>query len=1551
MASGLREIFGMATTASFLRAGVLNISNTKIQGICLGMCQAFGLTETDGNSLYFFMKENANLGQTNGFGVSSYYANFEANVAAVINGYYPLQSQGNRDVLTVAVHGVIFSYALNTSINIETIVTLIGKTLQYVSEEANGSQVTRVENKIIIHPFTASVVLSLIGYPYSSVVADISLSAKTDQAPLVNYNWYDTNRLLAGPNLQTMKDVENQYYYISGQLLYQSIEADWPICITDTVIITTDDGPKTISYIRNTPCISPDTYVGPPTGTKFFRVFNDGPASSGDFSSEVKEAYQHFDRNILPKTDWQSNATSLTDTLGNVIFNGDTFTDTNGRYNIPQEYINAPDSLDCVSTYQRMHIGDNAPRRIALRDGFGKCTGSILKTVTGFKYVSLEVGPETWDQNLYYFRANPDMATGNVFKRSLNLDSNPYLATSVDGVYLPYTVEFSPYKEKWYIGPPQLNGASSLPTLGFYQKFDNTTFNDFMKVVLFPGISQAVGNTEEETSRSYVLSETPLLTGEQFQHFSYKNPSGTRVEFKETISSNLTGKDEIYHKFFAMGDAMEGKYSIVTTQEENAGFFYTGFAAYEGTTVVNLTSLVDSYSSFILGSPIKNFKYIKGFEHPLGDLSVRKQFGLNNSGDKIAYYYLDNRVLPQGVTLTPSTWQWFAPLPTDLDAKYNRVYSEQRVENYLPRYSHGPFSVEDRNFLYPHAFSADRQEIGKLHGFPNKLNFDLEIREETVKEIYCTYTITPEGLITTNPKFKPVLRTKNDVVDTTTITPMMFNIFVPNDPSYLSTYDFKKWQIGKDFTSIAGLDGVDNNWAPTVSGIIPSGRNNELYKRSIFLYGFDNGNLFQQGIKKTGDGSFFSKIFTGFGPTDFVNQYREKPMAVGLYHGYKSFSQNVTLGYTPPIFNLGSGKMAVTESLLEAFPVMNTFQTYRVETFTGVRKTIETGKDPLFFEFVGGRRGGPTAEAEGGYHSQGFIGDRWNGMSYEYYGTDVYTCFFNVTSIAKFYYRRPNIDSYVSAFNTSTSGTNLWIRGLTYNPVVHNQFSPTFKQNRTYPYTIGEATGTLTTQFITDRLQFNLSQYFPMKAGTGWYYPTGLVIGPFDRDVELGVAAPNQIVGTTELYVNGSQLTRLQYVNSCVDDYIRAISINTGIIPNEWGRNPDYTILATIFSGKSVTINVLSSGIEGYDVPTGVGLQPSGFLSIRAYNANYASSMDTNLHSGESSWLDPFLYTNNGLEKRFDLPHSNLDGLAGTREFITYSQSGKLYPVPEIDMTGMATIDTYGNLIYQSTDTVEQYWKNKARTLGKSITISGWREGSRLAITIKNFKKSFDTIPYQAYRLVIPSGECVVSGEMGYLAQADNTIFSEGFHLVNITQNDPTTGVYNPEYLSDVILRVPNLQTGLSGTVVKAPSVLKQRQKISGIVDGQSYDRLLTESPYNYNKLRWPAMSDLVTLNPGETIEEMPPDDGSTFTVSNIIYSASQGQLLPNGSRNPNIDKTFGTLEIYQMYDSIATDALVNSGKCLTSFRGPSIYLRQSEMSGALVPLGTSLSMIGVGLV
>ena len=87
-------------------------------------------------------------------------------------------------------------------------------------------------------------------------------------------------------------------------------------------------------------------------------------------------------------------------------------------------------------------------------------------------------------------------------------------------------------------------------------------------------------------------------------------------------------------------------------------------------------------------------------------------------------------------------------------------------------------------------------------------------------------------------------------------------------------------------------------------------------------------------------------------------------------------------------------------------------------------------------------------------------------------------------------------------------------------------------------------------------------------------------------------------------------------------------------------------------------------------------------------------------------------------------------------------------------------------------------------------------------------------------------GNRIISGEMGYFAQADNSVFSDGFPSWTSLKMTLRQRCRTHSSFLDVIQRVPSFN-GPSGLRL-APSVMKQR-KTFRIADGQEYNYLLSD--------------------------------------------------------------------------------------------------------------------------
>jgi hypothetical protein len=1453
---------------------------------------------------------------------------------------------------------MLFAYTLNSCITLYEFQKLIGNTLAAVANAVIGSSPFESVDKVVITPFSSTTLLkSLMEYDYSLVIADLNRYPKQYDAQIANYNWFDLAKVLHGPDLQRMKDVESQYYYISGALQYKSMIGEVESCIEDVVTIDTWSGAATFSYVRNAPCREQDSYVGPVDYVKFYRVFNDGPPSSGYFDTGVTDFYVKNDKAQLETGEYITNSHSLFDTSG-VLITADVFTDGNGRYDLINngDYLNQPLTWGCTAPPQRMHIGDNLPRTICSK---GSCV-CTLQTVTGWKYVAVELPEADWNLDIQFRQTAPISDVAHIRRRAWAISENPYVATAEGDTLMPYWVDnFSiPH---WYVGYPVLNGSNAFPELAFFQWFDNTTFNEQAGIVIYPSISSGAGTVGEgvDVTRTYQTSTGFLFSGVQ----------AGGVDFLVPISANMSGKDSITKKFFGMGTAFSGKYDIHLTQEENAGFFYTGFVVFETGQLINAVTLADGYSDSIIGQ-FKTIKYITGYTNIQnnGQYEMSNRYGFDGSGNAYTFAYFDSDIqhsIPQ------NGWSYFCPepaaFPTD---SYTRMFGEQKPESYFPRYFEGPYSVETRKFLYPNMVVSDRIHEGKTHGVPMTIRFTVDVREETVREIFCKYNIYPDGGIS-NPEYIRVLR--SDVVGQNNFNPFMTHIFKPNDGSL--GYDFNLWATDTGIDNSLALPEalVDNNWAPKISGKwVPKGRNSNTYLD-------DNAPsaLFHMGVKKKYNGAQNHVIIGKTG--SYVEYQTRKPRSDGLFHGYKAYSTTGSITYVLPIFDLTKNSVFVSDAMNNAFPDVVDHLGILVGRYDGTQDASNTGEDPLFFEYVGGRRGSDIAKLEGGYHSKGIIGDRWLGETKEYYGIGKFPCSPDGEHTYYTTVRLPVGDSRLLLFNTDATGTDLWMHGMAYTPFATSRNSGKLSSSMKFPYSIdNNVHDYLTTWDSGDYVNFNIAQLMPARPRTGilqtddeWYAGTGLILGPFDRDVEVGIVNGQRLMACSELYINGDQLTHyFQDSNDCDRNWLVGIGRDRYIENNSPyfnTRSDRYSIITIVPSGRTVAFNILSrinSGdwppISAGDISLSqIGISGSVILSMKTHVPLDADDYDSYFNSGEYNWHFPDYFVNNGVESKLRLQHTGPENIGSRYEFVIISQTGKLYYPPGNDFTGMASWDGFGNPTYGLNATPETYWRNYAIRSGQTITFSGYREGTRISVNIRNVSVDYDVVPYQTYKLVSPSGDCYLSGKFGYFAQADNCVFSEGVYLVNATAGDELAEIYNPSYVSDVLKRIPSglfpfpvTQSGHeTEPVLVAPSVMKQREDQSVIAENQKYTYLLKTPPYNYNKLLWPALSDLETLNPGETIENIPGGDGDTFTDSTLTFSAAQGQALPNGAANPNIVKSYYVQNIFQMYDSVATDAYINSGQCITSGVGTSVFLTQLEMSGALVPLGTSLALIKQGLV
>lgn len=1588
-----RYIFAGAVSAALFRSQSLGRDDQR--EIARSFAIGFGLTESQGDEVYTnFITEPQDV---NGFGAGTYYDLYEESVKTILlaDTRTNFLTDAQNSVLALIAHAIIFAFATTPNIEASLLNNVIGRTMNEAGSRLIGiSPYSQDVHGQYLQPFSRVEIYGLIhSNPYSAVISQITSSVSNSEVELVNYNWYDTTRLFSGPNLDLMKDSENQYYYLSGQLLYPEVPSDFRFCEEVGVAINTPTGVIVSSYFTNAPCIDRSSYVGPATGVKFYRIFNDGPYSSGDFTDDVKESFISFDKEFLSGEQYSGNKSLFYNFNRNAsgdyiaVYGKDQLFDMVGEYSLSEEYKYAPMSTGCYAKYQVMRVGDARMRSQCIKYDAGVCIECAEVLTTGLKFALVELDPLHWSGNYDYIRVNPSTSQLRTIKRGLNFNSNAYKATESIGQLQTFTLdEFN--NPIWYVGPPQLSGSDVLPFFAFTEAFSSYIFNTGAKITLYPAYGSSDGST-----RTYTVGKA-IASGEDVVQYTVRDGVEDnlfpRAKFYKIIPSFTDNDDDPKLKLFGMGNAFSGSFSTAATLQYNAGYFYSGYVSTGG---ASLSELEEQYANYKIGSSIKEVKYISGYTGA-NEIPSNKLFAHDNAGNNHEYYFFDERLVPESVTITNYTgWQTFAPLPSGLEdnSEYSRGYDIQANENYFPRYYKGPYAKNIRKFMYPNA--AEVAKVFSGQGFPTKLSYKIEVREEAVKEIYATYTMFNGQIF--GPDFVDSIRSDD-------------TYGLIQEPFDCLACDFNTWAVsGAEISSVLPLGYVDNYYG----NVAYSGRNDVVY---------DNSPTFVQGILLTGTSiDAITRFITACTDIDcsssananMITHYTSRPAGVGLFHFYNGYEITGLLSYTKPVFSLEKNALEKSAAI-SALPIISggCYSYYYCDggcipsLATGLVGLLtrsnngrifysESGLDPIFYEFLGGRSG-ENAENEGGYHSKGLVGDSWLGHYFQNFGylCTTYQCSdYPITGLpvdtAVSSNRVPESDNLWFLTNLTPNKTTIYTRGLKYNPMIFSGATNEFNSSSTNP-TISGFTVTMGYNQEFNAFSFDLADCAPLKATVGngeWYFsPTGsgIIIGPFDRDVELFAHNSWPISGSTNIFVNGIMVTDVINGSTlpCATPTIlsgESSSVTAGLSSySHTFRN--IKVFAYIPSGQVANINI-QNNLTSIDENSFIGFPTNSFLHIRARSYQNETNFDSfeqpylNIY-GSPTWFNRFKLTNNGMEGVFELPHSGINDLVGRAyTFVTAVRTGKLYPqvFPSTQsvVTELKTPEEYGltgwdttNYSYikftdtnYTTPTIEDWYRTISEgDISNTYTFYVWREASRISFKFTELEPEYGIFPYESHAQIIPSGNCVLSGEMGYYGQADNAIFSEGFYLKDMTVNDRIKeNIYGPEYVSPILTRVPYFvypSGTFSNPVLEAPSVMRQRRDRFNVTYDQEYSGINNDAPYNYNKLLWPALSDLKTLNDEESLEDLPPDDGNTFLNSSLLISASQGQKLPNGRYNPNTRKLYVVQSQYQTYDSIATDALINYKYFITSGYGFETSLEQPT-EGKLVPLGTTLTDILSGLI
>lgn len=1579
-------MFGTASSVAYARCGG---SGNNALLVLSSIASGFGTSTGDG--VYVYNLFNAQTGFTqSGFQNTDVYTTSLENVAGGIFGI-----SGNALIGSAA---IIYGYAnfsntpesnvLGYLNNFNTAVTAIGGgTAVYISK----SGLDRVMRSFSL----SGVNSSLAGLPSSQGFQKA-----------INYNWYDATNLFANPNFaglaQNIKDSENQYYYVSGEIIYPTVPSGLVPCVEFLQTINTTSGQISFPVIANTPCFRSSSYIGPVSGTKFYREFNDGPGSSGFFDTGTQAAYVDFDESVLSYNDYHSNNDILysnqRDSSGNffyLISGGQV--DLQGFYNPTNEYgaghtnllisdsycswsIN--DFTEQQNTYftwanytgsglplQRMHQGDNQPKWVLTKyclglDGFGHCVGcgftGQLENWTGWKFAPFQL-KESLAKNYEFLLMNPAMDTGRVIKRALNLDNytgsspiTPYasVADTGDGNLTCTGI----------VGPPQFNSNNpTLPGFAFYQTFDNITFPDYAGIVMRGSV---------ESGGSYIVSNFNLVvTGNSGVHYPvFGFPPIVPIN-QVITSSGIASFDDVTKKCLAMGDNFGGNgVSGIQTPQSNAGYFYTGYTYYQSGTLVGVNQLLATNSQTI-GNGYSTINYVSGYTGVSGTtFATTLQYafiitgdtstGINYFGQPILYSYFPNGLLGAENT----GWNIFAPQPSGIiddilnnnPRNFGEVYNSQAVENYLPRYASGPYLSYENSFLYPNAAYIFTGFNAPVNGFPTQISYEIQFQEETVTEVYCLQDKFG------NKIYPNVIRPIPNV--TGYLNTSMMLPFAPDNGTLIPYYSLTNtglYPSNGNFQNQGQFEDtevVDANWVPNIN-----------YTSDAKLNNIDNKNLdglpfrWKCGIK-INSGTVAKTMMTGVGKSGIV--YVNPPAIKVPYWGYYGKTITGVMEYTLPIFDLSTESLQVPvdlstriNALVNAAQQGNAlcYHGHQAKSFNGESygdlsgQTSFSGQDPIFYEYIGGRIGS-GAEIEGGNHTEGLVGDSWYDLSVSTWGTrggQCEDCPAFGTQVPHTLHG-PEGDSHVFFIALSSSGLTIKAKNLSYYPYY---YSKNYKPFINTPY-LGIATipRWLGSEYYFD---FNLRNYFSITTATGNFYSTGITVGPFDRDVELCVSSGNMILPSGSLIVDGEIMNvDAGSVPSCGDDY-SALVLNSGIIPGQGNRSPYITTFKLIPQGTISTINI--SGTSGQPIGfTGAAIatiRPRTFEGGTSYSVPYNGTNYGPVY-GDNGYTDFSRFINNQTETSFTFPYQNfnLNSLVGQEiNLQTTAYQTVLYPIP--DPTDFAAtvptgVDKFGNITYPPNPTA-YYWSIKT----PNAYFMGVRDVTRLKIKINQISVSgLGNIPYESQRIIIPSGECVISGVFAYTGQAESAVVSDGIVLSGVSGARSLSGLFQPIYVSDAMTRLPAQIFDIpSGTgympVLPAPSFMKVRQNPFFITGNDVYIGTSPFSGADYNAFLWPAWSDLGLLNPELVYEQMPPDDGNVFMDSYLTFSAAQGQPLGATGFNLKENVTYKVVAQYGFIDSTSTNAVFNTGKCIFSGSASQTILDSGNLSGILTSEGNSLTM------
>lgn len=897
--------------------------------------------------------------------------------------------------------------------------------------------------------YSAAQISTITGYNYSGVLATIyNSSPRSKEAEKSYFRYYDfTDSFSSDINLVKSRDVSIQTYSVSGELNYSPKPWDsLPICeYIEIPVYPTSDPTVVGRYFYGTPvslpCIDKERNIAPITGQEFYRKFNDGPYSSGEWSeSVIANSFHSRDTGYHHRNSNRDNALNLYSYdgigMGGLGPVGTVIVDTPQGEMVPvypREVAQQPLGGRVIE----QHVGNYESGRVGYSlSGYARGEEipsayevyNIVTGHTGLKIVPMRLKESCWRGTMSSIASNPLLESGRIYVSALN--------------FVPsHITDFS--ATSGIAGPPQRDYSSDFPYVVVEQNYQSETAGRYAGLRIRLGISAS--EIVEGNKGTLLGIETGFSNS--FEDANYYQPdenNQAEVIFNYGISStdiNDTGNNTSIIRSFAlgMGNGMDGTtlypYIINNNGYIHSGYLFSGgripFGTGDSLTLGNYTiargyaetgtyawgnSVFDGYGSYstsggIFGAPQVEDLMLMGWAHDdFGEIPISPMYAYNNL-DEYLYSGFDS-----GMSLTIAAAQYFPPVGAQdgfaknpyssglLGSGWYPVIRKQKRENSFPRYFRGPFATAKKRFLYPAAelmqmsanYLPDDGGLDTVANkgsqiFVNRFGEDVVIGEYPNSGLSARVGFPHRVVFDLNIKqYAKRELFRYDRYDA--FSGLSENNYPGVNPSIMSFGEVNTFSpthaVDEDFGQHDGVAGdkvvmPDETKNPCIYDSPPNYVQGFLSDEVGVYSGAGNPALADWAFKQSGAYIVNWGYINGYGPggPSYSDTGRKNP--VGNFSRYTGYTVKITGYYVPPGYRLETSQYN-PEPVYRAFPPSRMFFEENSPRTYG-----QAGADPLYFNRIGSFTGvtqnyWPDEILNGGQHPtgpSGLVGDSWIGFN------------------------------------------------------------------------------------------------------------------------------------------------------------------------------------------------------------------------------------------------------------------------------------------------------------------------------------------------------------------------------------------------------------------------------------------------------------------------------------------------------------------------------------------------------------------------------------------